>query len=199
MAGLGPRVISWCKPLASPIWKHHQLPTTTAVKVHGAQVVEAVGPRGRIRRGMGFRVEHEKRHNPYVFQCFKKFRTRTWCIFMIFEQKPHVANFVLVLSFNFHFFCMPMFWSHGCFFFLQRAPSLGPWNGVCQLYCCFRVWLRFFSKKRHDIPSSYCKFPYNSKKAKNRYLYIESIAAEKSTYLRSFLDNLFHLFEALWP
>lgn len=105
-----------------------------------------------------------------VLISFKKFRTRTWCIFIIFEQKPHVANFSLVLSFNFHlFFVTANALIPWCFF--TKSTELGAleWclSSKTAASGCGCV---FFCKKRHDIPSSYCKFP-KSKKAKNRYLY----------------------------
>ena len=83
---------------------NHQLPTTTAVKIHGAQVVEAVGPRGRIRRGMGFRVEHEKRQMLRVLM-FQEIQNKDLMYLHYFEQKPHVANFVLVFNFHLFFVC----------------------------------------------------------------------------------------------
>ena len=195
MAGLGPRVISWCKPLASPIWKHHQLPTTTAVKVHGAQVVEAVGPRGRIRRGMGFRVEHEKRQMLRVLM-FQEIQNKDLMYLHYFWKETILQT---------------LFWFLTSTFFFVTANVLIPW---CFFYKEHRAWgpskvfvitvaasgcgCVFFPKRGMIFQVRTVNFLITVKKQKID-IYIESIAAEKSTNMRSFLDNLFDLFQALWP
>ena len=81
--------------------------------------------------------------------------------------KQFQPNFFLVFNFHFFFVCQcvdPMI-------FLQRARAWALL--VFVIILLLRVWLRFFSKKSHDIPSCYkvsffltfCKFP-KSKKTK---------------------------------
>lgn len=115
------------------------------VKVHGAQVVEAVGPRGRIRGGMGKSEEHEKRQMLRVLM-FQEIQNKDLMYLHDFEKKTHFENnfnqtFFWFLTSTFFFVCQcvdPMI-------FLQRARAWALL--VFVIILLLRVWLRFFFQK----------------------------------------------------
>ena len=80
--------------------------------------------------------------------------------------------------------------------FLQRAPSLGTF-GVCHYTAASGVVAFFFPKRAMIFQVRTVNFL----KVKNKKIdiYIESIAASINTSEGSLLDNLFDLFQALWP
>lgn len=106
------------------------------------------------------------------FNFFQEIQNKDLMYLHDFEKKPHFEN-----NFNqtFFWFLTSTFFLYANvlirWFFLQRARAWALL--VFVIILLLRVWLRFFSKKSHDIPSCYkdsffltfCKFP-KSKKTK---------------------------------